>query len=149
MVGKYTFEVGILNDAEHKQAQEHGIHDTPDLKSYAGGPIRKTTRKPSGKSISQVFKDNQERLNTDMLKEPFQKKSSDIIKFTDAFLKMVFSPKSMTKRVENLLQAIVRNPILRGDYGDNTATTADNKGFNRGLIDTAQMFKSIRARVIK
>lgn len=146
---KYQFEVGILDDAIHKEAVETRLFGEPDLKSYAGGSIRKTSRKSSGKTISDIFIENQERLNTDLLREPFQKRSSDIIKFSNAFMKMILSKASMTKRVENLLQAIVRNPILRGDYGGNTAATADNKGFDRGLIDTAQMFKAIRARVIK
>lgn len=50
------------------------------------------------------------------------------------------------KRVENLLQAVVRNPILKLEYGDNTAITADMKGFDRHLFGTGQTFKAIKAK---
>lgn len=149
MFEKYQFEVGILNDSEHKEAVESRLFGAPELKSYAGGSIRKTSRKSSGKTTGQIFIENQDRLGIDLLRDPFKKKSSDIIKFTDSFMKMVFNKGTATKRVENLLQAIVRNPILRGDYGRNRVSTADNKGFDRALIDTSQMFKAIKAKVLK
>ncbi len=149
MFEKYQFEVGILDDSVHKEAVETRLFGEPDLKSYAGGPICKTSNKYSSKSISEVFIENQTRLGIDMLRDPLNKKNSDIVKFSTAFLKMVVGNASGTKRIENLLQAIIRNPILRGDYGSNTPATADAKGFNRGLIDTAQMFKAIRARIIR
>jgi hypothetical protein len=47
------------------------------------------------------------------------------------------------------LQAIVRNPILRGDYGKNKKETIKRKGFDRYMIDTGQFFNSIIARVTK
>lgn len=86
------------------------------------------------------------RLGINILWEPFQKPNSEILRFTTSFLKMAIA-KQNTQRVVNLLQAIVRNPILRQEYGANTSSTADNKGFDRHLIDTAQMFKAIKARV--
>lgn len=141
----YEFEVGVLDDKPHREAVETGRFDTPQLGSYAGGPIRKTSRKESGQSIGDVLVSNMERLNTNLLLEPFKDESADINRFTRSFLQSALAKKSM-KRVENLLQAIVRNPILRGEYGGNKAHTADAKGFDRHLIDTAQMFKAIRAR---
>ena len=78
------------------------------------------------------------------LAKPFEKKSSDIVRFSREFLKLAFG-KSQKKRCENLLQAIVRNPMLRGDYGPNSELTQKIKGFDRATIDTAQLFKSIRA----
>jgi hypothetical protein len=53
------------------------------------------------------------------------------------------------QRVLNLLQAIVRNPILKHQYGPNTSATADAKGFDRHLFDTGKMFKSIKAIITK
>jgi hypothetical protein len=49
----------------------------------------------------------------------------------------------------NAIQAIVRNPILRGDYGRNNLFTQKVKGFNRLMIDTGQFFNNIKARVFK
>lgn len=147
-VSKFEFEVGILDDKDHKQAVETPVvGPAQPLKSYAGGPIRKTTRESSGLTIGQVFIQNQERMRTDLLRAPWKDpKNADIQKFAKAFLRTVFA-KEQPRRVVNLIQAVVRNPILRGDYGPNSARAADGKGFNRHLIDTAQMFKAIRARV--
>jgi hypothetical protein len=63
-------------------------------------------------------------------------------------LKLGFGRSEM-KRVQNLLQAVIRNPILRGDYGRNAMSTARNKGFNRLFIDTGQFFRAIKAKVTR
>jgi hypothetical protein len=70
------------------------------------------------------------------------------MKFTKSFIDLVMG-RVPIKRVENLVQAIVRNPILRQDYGTNEARTADAKGFDRHLIDTSQMFRALKARARK
>lgn len=144
--GKYNFEVGVLQDGPYKKPRrgERGKKGQDVLSTYAGGPIRKKSRQTSGQTISDVSKANRERLGVNYLSAPFQKKSSDIIKFTNEFFKLVFG-RSEKRRAENLLQAVVRNPILRGEYGDNSPLTQRIKGFNRGMIDTAQLFKSILA----
>ena len=52
------------------------------------------------------------------------------------------------QRIINAVQAVVRNPILRGAYGKNSAKTAKTKGFNKLLMDTGQLFKNIKARLL-
>lgn len=147
-IQKVSFEVGVIDDKPHRQPVEQGLLDQPQLRSYAGGPIRKTSRNPSGVSTGDVLVQNMERMHRNILLEPFQKKGSDILKFTDYFLKyLIGRPGVNTKRLENLLQAIVRNPILNQEYGNNESQTADNKGFDRHLFDTGQMFKAIKARM--
>lgn len=146
-IESYQFEVGVLEDKPHRLPLEHGLFEKPNLGSYAGGPVRKATRKDSDKTIGQVLVENMQRLNINLLQRPFQEKSSDILRFTEAFLRLVTESGMSEKRVENLIQAIVRNPILKQEYGQNKSSTADMKGFNRHLIDTAQMFKEIKARV--
>ncbi len=138
----FDLKVGILQNDEHKSARP----SADGLSSYAGGPVRKKGRSGSV-TLDEVSSDFSERLGFNYLSEPFKKRTSDIIKFTDGFLKMVFGKKGQTRRVENLLQAIVRNPILRGDYGSNAQKTQKIKGFNRYGIDTGQLFKAIRAAV--
>jgi translation initiation factor 1 (eIF-1/SUI1) len=144
--GKYSFEVGVLEDSVHRDpkrgARGQGGQDV--ISAYAGGPIRKAGRS-GAKTVTEVSKANSERLGFNYLTEPFKKKTSDIIKFSNEFFKMAFG-KSEKKRCENLLQAIVRNPILRGDYGSNSALTQKIKGFDRGMIDTAQLFKALKAK---
>lgn len=144
-IQSYEFEVGVLDDKDHLLPVEHGLFEEPQTRTYAGGPVRKQTREKSGVSIGQVLVNNMERLNINLLSDPFQRESAELIRFTRAFLKSALAKSSM-KRVENLLQAVVRNPILREEYGPNSSSTADAKGFDRHLFDTGQMFKAIKAR---
>lgn len=143
---KYKFEVGVLDDGPHKEPQtgKRGLKGKDVITTYAGGPVRKKSSKSGALTIAQVSEANRDRLGFNYLTEPFKKRSSDIIKFSTEFFKSALALKSM-KRAENLLQAIVRNPILRGDYGSNTALTKRIKGFDRKMIDTAQLFKAIKA----
>lgn len=146
-VERYEFEVGILEDKPHREPMEHGLFGEPNLTTYAGGPVRKATRTAGPQSVGEVLVQNMERLNINLLLRPFQEKNSDILKFTKSFMEMITTrPNMPKKRLENLLQAIVRNPILRKEYGNNSSSTADNKGFDRHLFDTGQMFKEIKAR---
>lgn len=149
-INKFSFEVGILEDKAYKNPVVQGRFEEPSLKTYASGPVRQTSRQDSGRTIGDVFIENMKRLNINLLVDPFKRKNSDIMRFTRYFLMLVVRrPGISIKRVENLLQAIVRNPILKEEYGKNTAITADEKGFNRHLFDTGQMFKNIRAKVKK
>lgn len=144
--GKYTFEVGVLDDTAYKKPKrgERGLKGQDVISTYAGGPIRQKTTTDSGVMISDVSKENRDRLGFNYLLEPFKKRSSDIIKFTNEFFKLAFG-RSEKRRAENLLQAVVRNPILRGEYGGQSDLTKKIKGFSRPMIDTAQLFKSLKA----
>ncbi len=144
---KYNFEVGILDDSSYKLPKigKRGSKGADVLTSYAGGPLRKKTSKDSGKNISDVSKSIRDHIGLNYLTEPFKNKSSDIIKFTKSFFDLAFG-RSEKRRCENLLQAIVRNPILRDQYmSANSALTQKIKGFNRPLFDTGQFFKAIKA----
>ncbi len=147
--GKYSFEVGVLEDSPHYLGKRgaRGKKGQDVLKTYAGVTARKQTRKPSGLSIAQVSKELRKHLGFNYLSQPFKNKSyaqKDILNFAKAFFNLVFG-RSEKRRAENLLQAIVRNPMLRADYGNNSALTKRIKGFDHKTIDTAQLFKSIKA----
>lgn len=137
---KYRFEVGVLKNARYRRPRPKSA----GLTNYAGGPARKVSRKPSKMTLFKLSKIWRKRH--DYLRAPFEKKNSDIVKFSREFFKYAFG-RSQARRLTNMLQAIVRNPILRGDYGNNSRATVKAKGFNRYGIDTAQWFKSIKARV--
>lgn len=140
---KYEFQVGILQDADHKKAMDAAA----GLKSYAGGPSRKASNQSSGKTISEVSEDLRKRIGVNFYIHPFSsKKNQDVLNFVKSFFELC-TGRTQSTRAENLLQAIVRNPILRGDYGKNTAQTVKIKGFNRFMIDTGQLFRAIRAKV--
>lgn len=135
----YKADVGVLVDKPHRNALR-------GVKSLAGGPARKTGRKAST-TVSAVSA--RVRRQVDFLRRPFKIKSNrEILRFTKSFLQLFLRGETTKKRVENLLQAIVRNPILRGEYGSNSPRTARIKGFNRRLIDTGQLFKNIKARIV-
>lgn len=140
---KYHFQVGIIQDTQHKQASPA----SQGLKSYASGPARKTSNKPSGMTISEVSEDLRKRTGINFYTRPFSsKQNKDILNFVKSFFDLC-AGRTQARRAENFLQAIVRNPILRGDYGKNTDQTAKLKGFNRFMIDTAQLFRAITAKV--
>lgn len=146
-IEQYEFEIGVLQNKPHRDAIETPRFGEPQLGTYAGGPVRKAQRKTGDKTIGEIFIENMERLNINLLLRPFQEQNSDIMRFTRAFMEMITRKPTMPKkRLENLLQAIVRNPILRQEYGGNSSQAADNKGFDRHLIDTGQTFKAIEAR---
>lgn len=146
----YSFDVGVLKDSHYKRAKvgSRGKGGRDVRASYAGGPVRKKSSRDSGLMISEVSKENRDRLGFNYLSKPFEERSSKIMQFTKEFFRIV-RDKSQPRRLVNLLQAIVRNPILRGEYGSNSALTQKIKGFNRPMIDTAQLFKSITARAVK
>lgn len=149
-IEQYDFEVGIFDDKAHLNPVEHSLLGTPSLTTYAGGPVQQTSRQQGDETTAQVLIDNMKRLNINLLLRPFQDRNSDTLKFVDYFVRLAVKQPGVTiKRIENLLQAVVRNPILKQEYGPNNPATADAKGFNRHLFGTGQMFKAIRAKVTK
>ena len=138
-IEKYSFDVGILDPVETRS----GVKDT--RKELAGGPAR--IGQKDGGNMADLARELQEDYG--WLTEPFESDTNkDILDFADTYVKEVTKEKgSNTRRLENLMQAIVRNPILRGDYGKNSKFTEKKKGFNRLMIDTGTFFNSIKARI--
>lgn len=133
-----------------------GIKQTPRREAavprmvgtFAGGSVRKTQPSRSGTTPTQVaayvmnFAGN-------IFTVPFQMgTNADILKFSHAYIKELLGSKGASitnnRRVKNLMQAIIRNPILRGDYKMHKQGTKAKKGFERSLIDTGQFFRSIQ-----
>lgn len=137
---KYEFEVGVLEHKPYRSAEPK----SKGLKKFLAGPARKVSKKSAGLSVARVSFYN--RRKTDYFRKPFKRRSSDIIRFSKEFFKLCAGT-GEERRVLNYLQAIVRNPILRGDYGPNAPATVRTKGFDRYMIDTGQLFNSIKARV--
>lgn len=139
---KYNFDVGILKDSVHKKA----IGSKKGLKSFAGGPARRTSQMPDGFTTSEISEKLRAQVGN-FYTLPFKSpQNKDIRKLIKNFFDLV-QGRTQQKRLENTLQAVIRNPILRGDYGSNKALTAQIKGFNRYMIDTGQFFKAIVAKV--
>lgn len=143
---KYEFEVGIIEDKPYRKPArgERGLKGKDVLTTYAGTTVRKATRVKSDKMVSEVSKANRERY--DYLQEPFRRKNTPIQRLIKQFFDFAFG-RTEAKRLENTLQAVVRNPILSKQYGSNATLTKKIKGFDHVMVDTAQLFKAIRARV--
>lgn len=147
-INVFEFEVGDVEKKAHRDPLIAERGKPPQLSSYAGGPVQKMARTTGPLTAGEIIVENSKRLGIDLLRNPFQRKNSDILKFTNAFLALAVKRPGMSiRRVENLLQAVVRNPILKQQYGSNSADAAEAKGFNRFLFGTGQMFKAIKARV--
>jgi hypothetical protein len=138
-------ETGILQDGLHKQA----VHGSK--KKFAGGVARRVGRLNTGLKISTVSEDARRQLKINYLTRPFRgnRKNADAVKMMKQFWRLVFKEGKLAskKRLENALQAVIRNPITRGDYGKNKKLTRTIKGSDRKFIDTGQLFRAIRARV--
>ena len=91
-IEKYEFEVGILEDKAHLEPKD-------EQTVYAGGPVLKRSRIKSPQTTGDIFIENQERLNINLLSRPFQEKNSDILKFTKAFLELVTGGKASVMQV--------------------------------------------------
>ena len=139
-IGNYNFEVGILSD-EPKKMRKKG-----SSKNYAGLKVSASGKASPKVSLAEVAKYTDKRFK--WLKKPFTlPKNKEVIAVVKEIASQVFSKKSTdNKRLENAVQAVIRNPILRGDYGSNALSTIKQKGFNKLGIDTAQMFKAIKAK---
>ncbi len=145
-IERFYFEVGVMDNKPHKKAasQKKGF------KALAGGPARKTGRVPSGMTIAEVSKELRQNTGVNFYSKPWKaRKNADLLRFIRSFMRLITQGGKLQekKRLENALQAVVRNPITRGDYGRNSEVTEKIKGFNRLMIDTGQLFRAIKARV--
>ncbi len=139
-IGNYKFEVGILSDAPKKMPKK-GV-----TKTYAGMTIAADGKASQKVKLAEVGKYTDNRFK--WLKKPFKlKNNKDVLAVVNEIAAQVFGKKSLNnKRLENAVQAVVRNPILRGDYGRNAAATVKQKGFDKLGVWTGQMFKAIKAK---
>lgn len=141
-IGIYKFEVGILND-EPKKLRKSGA-----TKSFAGLTVSATGKSSQKVSLAEVAEYNDRRFK--WLKKPFSiAGNKEVLEVVKELSGQVFGKKATNnKRLENAVQAVIRNPILRGDYGGNAASTIKQKGFDKLGIATAQFFKNIKAKRI-
>lgn len=63
----------------------------------------------------------------------------------DDFALMLTGKRVNSRHIENSAIFVIRNPILRMEYGRNARSTEQTKGFNRPLVDTGTLFSNIKA----
>lgn len=140
----YSFEVGILQDKAHRIPSYR-------KKVYAGMEVQAVFGRVNGTNAT-VSAEARKKLGVNYLVEPWKKKSDDAVKMLKAFFELCFGEGKLSKkkRLENLIQAIVRNPLLRADYGRNRFPKWHPElGGKRKpkFIATAQLFRGITAKV--
>lgn len=139
-IGAYEIDVGILRD----MAPAQPAPKSAGFKNLAGGPALKIKGNALG-SLSDVAQELDVRHN--WLLAPWHNPGNkEVLRVVEEFSKVLTNKNQNFRRLENAAQAVVRNPILRGEYGDNTQETAEAKGFNRLLIRTGRFFGSIKAK---
>lgn len=152
-VGKYQFQAGLLQNKPHYEPLETLIGYSNKLPvyqkhwySFAGKKLLRHGNKPDGT----LWKIGQEMDEVFMwLRKPFRlPKNADLLAVID-FIVDNLNGKENQQRILNAIQAVIRNPILRKDYGDNSQKTAKEKGFNQLLMATGQLFKNIKVRFLR
>lgn len=140
-IGKYTVEGGILEDKPRK-APKFG-----EYKTYAGKRLLKEGKASKGAKMAEVAKYLDERYN--WLKEPFLRKNNkEVVQVINDIAKDL-NGVGDKQRILNGFQAVIRNPILRGEYGSVSEKWAKRKGFEDALFMTGQFFKNIKTRFVK
>jgi hypothetical protein len=139
-IGNYNFEVGILQNAPKKLAKRKSFKNFAGLKVSA---IGSTSTKVS---LAEVAKYTDKKFG--WLKKPFKEpKNKEVLALVREIANQTFSKNTIdNKRLENAVQAVIRNPILRSDYGNNAQSTIKQKGFDKLGIHTSQLFKAIKAK---
>lgn len=139
-VSKYNAEIGILEDgpAAKWKKEPKTLRGVGTVNRIAGNS-KKTLRE-----VMTVFN-----LKYNLLLAPFRNKNNkEVLRVVDDIARDL-KKGGNGNRVRNGLQAAVRNPISRKEYGDNSAKWAKAKGFNFLFVNTGRLFRSIKVRFIK
>lgn len=144
---KYRFQVGILQNKQHFAPLHQGTtghKGLPVIYNYAGLYLYRHGKKVDGtlwnigKELDAAFK---------WLRKPFLlAKNKELLSVINLIVDNM-NGKDNKQRLVNAIQAVVRNPILRGDYGRNSKRWAKRKGFNKLMFMTGQFFQNIKARL--
>lgn len=138
---KYEVQVGLL---------ENKVRNKPkfgQFKSYAGKTLLREGGVSKGASMVEVAEYLDK--NYKWLRKPFLlKNNKEVVAVINDIVKDM-NGQDLKQRILNGFQAVVRNPILRGEYGFHSAKWAKKKGFNQLLMMTGQFFKNIKSRFIK
>ena len=137
-LGKYEIRVGVDDTKPRKKMKE-----PKELRKYAGVEVYKITSKTdNGKTNVEIAGELDAAFQ--WLRTPWLGggENKDVVLVVNDILSNIRG-QGDRQRILNAAQAVVRNPILRGDYGKHTDA---NRPF---LMRTGQFFKAILARFVK
>lgn len=137
---QFEFHTGIIED-KSEPLPKYGEHVGKQIGGIS--PLKKGAK--SGTMVSEIAKKFDEAYN--WLISPWRKESNrDVLNVITDYSRYLAKPGNES-RLRNAVQAVVRNPIMRGEYGDNREETAKKKGFNKFMIATGTFFDNIKALV--
>lgn len=138
-IGKRTMEAGILED---KPAAKFKRERAGDL---AGGPRNKIGGNAEI-SLRQLMKNFEQKYN--ILLAPWRNPTTRRLRhlLINELVRDMASWGRNGQRLLNAAQAVIRNPLAREEYGNNSRSTVARKGFNRLMINTGRFFNAIKVR---
>lgn len=146
-VGRQHVRVGMLD--KNKRAMKPG-RPLQKRQLIPGVPTNKATQAGRSKQarLAEVlaYLNRKRGILDEALEQAGQEEISEM---AELFVKLVMEPGAGTltvKKLENVVLAIVRNPIIRREYGPNAPATIEKKGFDRFGVNTGTLMKSIEAK---
>lgn len=142
---------GVLNKTLRTATPDYNQPPTMKVDTTGGGRSYQNNKIKAGKQNSltvaklAVILDADYGIISDVLENPNNKELIEIAKLFAIPVKT----QNEINQLQNLTQALIKNPILRKDYGQNSLTTANEKGFNHVAINTGRLFRSIKAEYHK
>lgn len=132
--------VGILDKSKNAAIAKP---KSAGLKTVGGAPASYIKKRDKSFPLWQLadFLDYNYGFISNAAKNP---ENTDLLRVMDE-LKKIFDGNVNPKRIENGAIALVRNQILRRDFGSNADSTVKQKGFDMPLMRTGAMFSSIKA----
>lgn len=141
---KFSVQVGVLEDKPAAKWKSPS-------KTFFGGPANRQAGLNKKTTLREILSKFEAVYN--LLAGPWTEDGNkDVVEVTKEMQRSLAKSRDHVadrNRFENAAQAVVRNPILRGDYGDNSKMWQEAKGFNRLLINTGKLFSHIRARLVR
>lgn len=138
---KYEVQVGVLEDARRNKPL------FGQFKSYAGKTLLRESGVSTGATMAELAKFLDKKYK--WLRKPFLiKNNKEVVLVLNDIVKDM-NGQDLKQRILNGFQAVVRNPILRGEYGKHSSKWEKQKGFQQLLMMTGQFFKSVKARFKK
>ncbi|GLT13902.1 hypothetical protein [Vibrio algivorus] len=146
---QHHIRIGIL---DKNKVVKRADHDEP-LKSFQGKQASRVMRGSKGKTNLKLTK-LAEYLDTRygvFSKAEYHFANQDVIRVTNELVKLFDagnqSPEQI-RRIESAARALIRNPIMRKDFGSNAHATISGKHFDWPMVDTGAFFNSIKAQYV-
>lgn len=137
-IRRYDVMAGVVEDGPEKKWKR-------ERKDFHGGPANKTAGNSKKSTLREVFA--KWNLRYQLLLAPLRAEGNkDVVEVIGRMVADLGTSGRQRQQFLNAVQALIRNPIMRGDYGKNSKEWAKAKGFNRLLINTGAMFNAIKAR---